>query len=341
MDPYMTYKLYEWQANRFKDNSLKGVYNVFMNMEMPLITVVAKMELKGISIDKEYTERLNKKYSALEKDCTDKINAELDKYKPKIEQWKLTPEANKKVEGWKELTNIQTDKLLKKTNIKSASDLSALYPKKYSVKSTDTGFVLCQWTVFKSKIEQLEDPISLDSPTQLSIFLYDILGLPRLETKNYKGNSSTGTGVDILEELAKKEKIPLIDLVLQRRTIHKIHHDFIEKLPKQAGIDGRIHCQFNSTGTDTGRFSSSDPNLQQIPARNKEIRMMFCAPKEQEIIKEFDSYLELEDVDEVETLEGWKKARDLKIGDVLRLEEDKEIEIKNISNKDYKIIIRV
>ena len=121
----------------------------------------------------------------------------------------------------------------------------------------------------KSKAEQLKDPPETTSPTQLAILLYDILKVPVVDKKNPRG-----TG----EEVLKKIQIPLTELILEQRTILKMLKAFIDTLPEELSTrDNRIHASFNQLGTDTGRFSCSKPNLQQIPSKNKEIRMMFCA----------------------------------------------------------------
>lgn len=231
-DALMTDRLYEWQVEEFKDPSLNGVYNIFMNIEMPLTIVVAKMELEGIGVDLEYAERLSKKYHNLSDECNVKINQEMDKILPLIKEWELSPEANEK-------SKSKTGKL-----------------------------------ATKSKKDQLDNPIKLDSPTQLAILVYDILKSPQVSTK-----SPRGTGVDELTALYRKTNNKLFELMLEKRTLDKLLNTFIDKLPKDINPkDNKIHCQFNSLGTDTGRFSSSSPNLQQIPRANIEIKPMFRAP---------------------------------------------------------------
>ena len=119
----------------------------------------------------------------------------------------------------------------------------------------------------KSKSEQLKDPVEVGSPTQLAILLYDILKTPIVDKKYPRG-----TGEDIL----KKINIPLTNLVLEKRELEKLTSTYIDKLPKCINSkDNRLHGHFNQLGTDTGRFSSTDPNLQNIPSHEKSIRMMF------------------------------------------------------------------
>lgn len=125
----------------------------------------------------------------------------------------------------------------------------------------------------KSKLEKLSDPISLTSPTQLAILFYDIL---KLDSVN--DNKPRGTGADELNALYKKSKLELFKLLIDRREIVKLLTTYIDIIPELAKRwpDGRVRTHFNQYGASTGRLSSSDPiNFQNIPAHNKEIRMLF------------------------------------------------------------------
>jgi len=116
---------------------------------------------------------------------------------------------------------------------------------------------------------KLDDPINIGSPTQIAILLYDIIGVESVDTKNPRG-----TGEAILQKIDN----PIAKAVLDYREVSKLVSTYIEKLPNCVNPkDGRIHCSFNQYGADTGRFSSSDPNLQNIPSRNHDIRKMFVA----------------------------------------------------------------
>ena len=218
-DAMMTDRLYEWQIEKFKDPNLKGVLEVTTKIEIPIIKVVAKMELRGIDLDEEYSQRLAAKYHRLSEECNNKVYSELDKYKEKIEKWKLTSEANEK-------------------------------PKKEKIGTDGKEFG-------KSKREKLDDPIKLESPTQLAILLYDILKCPQVSLKQPRG-----TGVDQLTSLASKGKWPICEYLLEKRTIDKLLNTFIEALPSYRNPkDNKIHCEFLPLGTATGRFSSKQPNL--------------------------------------------------------------------------------
>lgn len=121
----------------------------------------------------------------------------------------------------------------------------------------------------KTKNEQLENPPAFTSPTQLAILLYDVLKAPVVDKKNPRG-----TGEEVLSKL----DLPIAKIILEQRTMLKLIDAFIDAIPKLASEkDGKIHSSFNQMGTKTGRFSCTNPNLQQIPAKNLEVRMMFSA----------------------------------------------------------------
>ena len=121
----------------------------------------------------------------------------------------------------------------------------------------------------KNPNHKLDDPISIGSPTQIAILLYDILNIDPPDPK-----SPRGTGEAILQKIDN----PIAKAVLDYREMSKLVTTYIDKLPNCVNPkDGRIHCNFNQYGADTGRFSSSDPNLQNIPSHNKDIRKMFVA----------------------------------------------------------------
>lgn len=116
---------------------------------------------------------------------------------------------------------------------------------------------------------KIDNPINIASPTQIAILLYDIL---KIESPDKK--APRGTGEPVLEKI----DLPLAKAILDYREIAKLLSTYIDKLPECANPkDGRIHCSFNQYGADTGRMSSSDPNLQNIPSHNKDIRKMFIA----------------------------------------------------------------
>jgi len=127
---------------------------------------------------------------------------------------------------------------------------------------------------------------NVNSTQQLAAVLYDELKLPR--TKKIKSGYSTGASV--LEGL--KGAHPVIELLLEYRQLTKLKSTYINALPALTDPDtGRVHTSFNQTGTTTGRLSSSDPNLQNIPVRTEEgrqVRRAFIAEKESSLLLSAD-----------------------------------------------------
>lgn len=125
---------------------------------------------------------------------------------------------------------------------------------------------------FRMNGVKLDNPINIGSTKQLAVLLYDVLGLDA-GTDRKTGKKIRGTGEEILAKL----KHPIIDIILEYRNLQKLIGTYIDKLPSCLEDDGKIHCQFHQYGARTGRFSSSKPNLQNIPSKNKDIRPMFVA----------------------------------------------------------------
>ena len=120
-------------------------------------------------------------------------------------------------------------------------------------------------------------PFNLSSTQQLGQILFDEMGLPvRAKTK-----TGFSTRASVLEEL--KSLHPIIDLILEHRQLTKIKSTYVDALPLLVNREtGRVHTSYNQTGTVTGRFSSSDPNLQNIPVRTELGRHVRCAFVSQE-----------------------------------------------------------
>jgi DNA polymerase-1 len=120
-------------------------------------------------------------------------------------------------------------------------------------------------------------PFNLDSPKQLGTVLFEKMQLPVLR-KTPTGQPSTAE--DVLEELA--ETYPLPKLILEHRNLSKLKSTYIDKLPEQISPrTGRVHTCYHQAVAATGRLSSQDPNLQNIPIRTPEgrrIRQAFIAP---------------------------------------------------------------
>ena len=133
---------------------------------------------------------------------------------------------------------------------------------------------------------------NLNSPKQLQEILYDKLSLPILK-KTPKGQPSTAESV--LQRLA--EDFPIVQTILNYRTTAKLKTTYTDKLPLMVNQDtGRVHTSYHQAVTATGRLSSSDPNLQNIPIRTAEgrrIRQAFIAPNGFQILAADYSQIEL------------------------------------------------
>jgi DNA polymerase I len=130
----------------------------------------------------------------------------------------------------------------------------------------------------KEAHEAAGGPFNLGSPKQLQEILFEKLGLPVVR-KTPKGQPSTAE--DVLAELADDYDLPRI--ILEYRSVSKLKSTYTDKLPLQINpASGRIHTSYHQAVAATGRLSSTDPNLQNIPIRSEEgrrIRKAFVAPK--------------------------------------------------------------
>ncbi len=144
------------------------------------------------------------------------------------------------------------------------------------------------------KMSELENKIhgyanmvfNINSPKQLASVLYDELNLP--------SGKKRSTSAEVLEKL--KDKHPIIECLLEYRKYAKIKSTYIEGLQKHIQKDQKIHTCFNQTMTQTGRLSSSEPNLQNISVRDeegKEIRKAFVAPEGYQLLSADYSQIEL------------------------------------------------
>ncbi len=158
-------------------------------------------------------------------------------------------------------------------DLKIAEELSIDYHAKLK-KAEEEFYQACnihskQISEFKLKNPKhgLELKINYNSPKQIATLIYDVLKIDPPDKKEPRG-----TG----EEILKKVNNPVAKCILECRTIAKLLGTYIDKLPGELHPkDSRIHANFNQVGTDTGRYSSDDPNLQNIPSKDKKIRTMF------------------------------------------------------------------
>ena len=129
-------------------------------------------------------------------------------------------------------------------------------------------------TLAEKIFEQSGHRFNLNSPKQLGDVLFNRMALPK-PSKHGKGKVIS-TAQDVLEELAEHHPVPA--LVLEHRQLAKLRSTYLDSLPALVDSEGRVHTTFNQVGTATGRLSSTNPNLQNIPVRTalgQEIRAAF------------------------------------------------------------------
>ena len=162
-----------------------------------------------------------------------------------------------------------------------------------------------------SILEQVGYEFNINSPKQLGEALFGKLGLPH----GKKTKSGWSTNADVLEDLRYLH--PVVDEILQYRTLTKLKSTYCDGLIKVIAEDGRIHSSFNQTETRTGRISSTEPNMQNIPVRTsigREFRKFFSA--ENGVLVDADySQIELRVLAHVANdsamIEDFKEGRDI------------------------------
>ncbi len=160
----------------------------------------------------------------------------------------------------------------------------------------DTSVLMELEPKYRNEIEALRRKIcemagfefNVNSPKQLAKVLFEVLGLTSPKGKKMS------TNVEVLEAL--KDSHPIVNEILRYRKISKLYNTYIENMHNFIGADGKIHTQFKQTVAVTGRLSSNEPNLQNIPVRTeegRELRRMFVASKGCRLISADYSQIEL------------------------------------------------
>ena len=142
----------------------------------------------------------------------------------------------------------------------------------------------------KEIFEICGEEFNLNSPKQLGDILFVKLGLPHAK----KTKSGYSTNAEVLESLRGYH--PVVDMILEYRKLSKLNSTYVEGLLKAIAEDGRIHTTFNQTETRTGRISSLEPNLQNIPVRTQEgsrLREFFLAQEGKVLVDADYSQIEL------------------------------------------------
>jgi DNA polymerase-1 len=296
----------------FKKADIKGV-----DFDVKLAAYILNPEFKDFVLERIYYEKFKKNTDAFDTKIKPVYIFELkEAFAPKIDR-----------EGFKTLfeeIEIPLGKVLAemelmgiKINIKAISKLE---------------------TITATELKDLEDKIykmagtvfNINSPQQLSSILFDKLKLKGKLKKTSKGAVSTAAAE--LEKLADEHSI--IDLLLKYREIQKLKTTYVDPFP--ALIDkktGRLHTTYNQTGTVTGRLSSQDPNLQNIPVKTKlgrEFRKVIIAEKGYKLLSLDYSQLELRVIAHIskdkKMTEAFRRGEDIHArtaAEILGVEQDK------------------
>jgi len=156
------------------------------------------------------------------------------------------------------------------------------------------------------------EEFNINSPKQLGVVLFENLGLPHgKKTKN-----GYSTSADVLQKLSGEHQI--VDCILEYRQYVKLKSTYCDGLLALIGDDGKIHSSFNQTVTQTGRISSTEPNLQNIPVRTalgREMRAMFVAADDNVLVDADYSQIELRVLahvaDDAVMLDAFKNGADI------------------------------
>lgn len=195
----------------------------------------------------------------------------------------------------KELADIGSDKLCREVELPLTCVLASM--EHFGVKA-DTEGIRKFGETLSEEIDGLEQQIyfragkqfNISSPKQLGVILFEEMGLP----SGKKTKTGYSTGAEVLEEL--RDKDPIIDMILTYRQYTKLRSTYVEGLLKAVGADGRIHSVFKQTETRTGRISSTEPNLQNIPVRTelgRNMRKFFVSESGRVLIDADYSQIEL------------------------------------------------
>lgn len=254
-----------------------GMYPLFRHLIMPASRVLQHAEKTGLYLDREFNQEL------------------LESYKPKIDQAKancLNLPRVKKFSRW--LTEQRISKYLESIE-SELEDMDYRDPaNKRKIASREQKISNIRAGVFTTKKElELIREVNLGSPIDLPLLLYSKNGFnfPVIKyTKDKKTNSDTdkpSTDEDTLVELrltvkdSESPKAIFLDNLLELRGLKKMYTTYIEGWHDKVQDDDRIHGQFKIIGTTSGRLSSSEPNLQQIPKTSVDanIKKQLVAPK--------------------------------------------------------------
>lgn len=267
--------LESYVLNSTERHDMDSMANRFLNHKTITYDELTKVDKKKVTIDAIEVEKTTQ-YAAEDADITLQLHE------------KLWPELEKDQELTKLFTDIEMPLAIVLAEMERTGVLvDAKQLNDYSIELTK------QLMEIEAQLQSLAgEKFNPASPKQIQAILFDKHNLPVLK-KTPKGDPSTSE--EVLSELANEYELPR--MILFYRGLAKLKNTYTDKLPLMISpIDHRIHTNYNQIGTITGRLSSNDPNLQNIPVRNEEgrrIRQAFIAPKGCKIISADYSQIEL------------------------------------------------
>ena len=326
-----------------KDNALKVLYN--------------KYALRGTGDPKKFTDFFSPKLFPYCKPEVAKLYAANDaKITFELFQWQLPyvtkdhPKCQKaKLEHISDLVwNVEFPLVkicqnMHRTGAYLDKDVAAVLGERYHKMQVEETKVLSEMvdeeiekhlTIFRSTSSPFHSgkDFNCKSTPHVKYLLYTLLELPK--------DAGEGTDKHALAEI----NLPITNQIVKVRSLGVLISTFVDKMPNATTRDSRIHAQFKQIGADTGRLSSANPNLMNIPSHVTDIRHMFRATPptmhDEECIEVADGLsVSLFALDEVQTLQGFKQVNQLTEGEeVILLDNGKEVmkRVKSISNPGQK-----
>lgn len=258
MDPYDTYKVYQWQLKELSTPSMSKLYNLLVDLEFKVTEVCADMEWRGFTFDEQLCDNYLKTETAKLKEMGDKINQMLEPYRDKIIGWRDVKGGRGKVQKLDDETGLPVKKREKREVMGKGGRTFTKWVETDEILMVDDPYAGVK----------LEWPVLLTSPQQVLCLLNCILDIQINST--------------IVDDLKATGNATAILIGKYRHLNHNLTSFF--RPYRELSKNGRIYATFSQMGDDdktvkTGRFSSKNPNLQQLPARQGEdgVRMLFKA----------------------------------------------------------------
>ena len=331
-----------------------NLYFLFRNMLMMATRVLGDSEYQGMPIDRDYLENLMVRYENLIKESDLKLrnNKKIRRY----EKWLVEKRIDKLINKVElEIEELEEDLEEAKRN----NDTRAINSKLKSIKSRETKIDKYRAKELTTQSElKLLEPVNFSSPGQMGElfftspkgFNFEVIKYT-VDKKTKKETSNPSTDESVLEELAKKDKSSFCKELLEYRGLTTLFGTFIKGIHERLTVNDRVHGRFLLHGTVTGRLSSQDPNLQNIPrdTTSSDIKTMFVPPPGYLLLQLDYSQAELRvmaaQAGEKTMIKWFKEGRDIHIMSALKKYhmEDEYDRIKKLlddedeTDPDYKV----